>query len=86
MKTENRSLCGFPLFVYHLLIIQTKVCHVSVCWRRNKWKSSICKWIKWTKQTKQACQSVHTSNFDQRQRMINAVCDKNHCAKPKRFV
>jgi hypothetical protein len=26
----------------------SEVCHLSVCWRRNKWKWSVCKQTKWT--------------------------------------
>ncbi len=44
--------------------MQTEYCHLSVCWRRNKQKLSICKQTrrtkltkrtKWTKQTKWTC-------------------------------
>jgi hypothetical protein len=35
-QTEYRSPGDFPYSVYRLLIVQTEVCHLSVCWWRNK--------------------------------------------------
>jgi hypothetical protein len=34
-----------------MLILQTEVCHLSVCWQRNKQKLSVCKQTKRTKRT-----------------------------------
>jgi hypothetical protein len=41
--TENGSPGDFPLSVYRLLIVQTEVCRLSFCWRRNKRKLSVFK-------------------------------------------
>jgi hypothetical protein len=43
LQAENSSPGDFPLSVYRLLIVQTKVRRSSVCWRRNKRKLSVCK-------------------------------------------
>ncbi len=40
---------------YCLLILQTEVCCLSVCLRRNKWKLSVCKR---TKQTERTCPTM----------------------------
>ncbi len=50
---------SFPWSVYHLLILQTVVCRLSTCWRRNKRKLPIYKRNKWNKQT---CPSMLKSN------------------------
>jgi hypothetical protein len=42
-QTENGSPGDFPWSIYRLLIVQTEVCRLSVCWRRNKQKVSVCK-------------------------------------------
>jgi hypothetical protein len=54
-QTENRNLGNFPRFVYRLLIMQTEVCHLFVCLRRNKQKLSVSKWTEWIKWTKRTC-------------------------------
>jgi hypothetical protein len=54
-QTENGSPGDFPWSVYHLLIVQTEVCRLSVCLWRNKQKLSVCKG---TKRTKWICPSV----------------------------
>jgi hypothetical protein len=54
-KTDNRSPGDFPYSVYCLLIMQTEICRLSVSWRRNKQKLSVCKR---TKQTKRTCLSM----------------------------
>ncbi len=41
----NNSL--IHLLSAHLLIMQIEVCHLSVCWWRNKRKLSVCKRTKW---------------------------------------
>jgi hypothetical protein len=30
-KGKNGSLVDFPEYIYHLLIVQTEVCHLFVC-------------------------------------------------------
>ncbi len=50
-QTINGSPDHFPLSVYYLLIVQTEVCHLSICWRRNKRKFSVCKRTKVAKRT-----------------------------------
>jgi hypothetical protein len=47
-QMEYRSPADFPSSVFRLLIMQTEVCRLSVCWRRNKRKLSICEQTKWT--------------------------------------
>jgi hypothetical protein len=51
MEMENGSPRDFPKFVYHLLIVQTEVCRLSICWRRYKRKLTVCKQTKQTKWT-----------------------------------
>ncbi len=41
----------FPQSVYHLLIVITEVCRLSVYWQKNKQKLSVCKRAKRTKRT-----------------------------------
>ncbi len=48
-QTENGIPGDFSKSVYRLLILQTEVCGLSVCWRRNKRKLSVCK------ETKRTC-------------------------------
>jgi hypothetical protein len=48
----------FSLICLCSLTGQTEVCHLSVCWQKNKWKLSICKWTKLTKRT---CLSMVTT-------------------------
>jgi hypothetical protein len=50
---------NFPWSVYHLLILQTVVYHLSTCWRRNKRKLPV---SKRTKRNKQTCPSMLKSN------------------------
>jgi hypothetical protein len=55
VSNGKRSLGDLPES-YNLLIVQTEVCRLSVCWRRYKRKLSVCT------RTKQACPSVHSNN------------------------
>ncbi len=48
----------FNPYVYLMLILETEVCHLSVCWWRKKQKLSVCKWAKQTKRTKRTCPSM----------------------------
>ncbi len=54
-QKKNGSKYDFPYYVYCVLIMKTEVCHLAVCLRRNKQKSSVCKQ---TKQTEQTCPSM----------------------------
>jgi hypothetical protein len=47
-QTEKGSPGDFPWSIYRLLIVQTEVFRLSVCWRRNKQKLSVCKRTKRT--------------------------------------
>ncbi len=56
LQTENgkrkpRQIFLKPMYLYRLLIVQTKVCRLSVCSRRHKRKLSVCKQVKSTKRT-----------------------------------
>jgi hypothetical protein len=53
----------FSLIHLPLLIVQTEVCHLTVCWWRNTQKLSICKRTKCSKWTKQTCPSMPTAKF-----------------------
>ncbi len=59
---ENGSLGDFPSSVYRLLIMQTEVCCLSICLRRNKRKLSVFKWTKQTKHFKWTCPSMQLSH------------------------
>ncbi len=41
-RHEIKILNGKRKPVKRLLIVQTEVCPLSVCWQRNKWKLSVC--------------------------------------------
>jgi hypothetical protein len=58
VNTKNGSPSNFPQSVYCLLNVQTEVCPLSVCLRRNKWKFSVCKQTNRTKRTIRTCPSM----------------------------
>jgi hypothetical protein len=55
-QTENGSPGDFSWSIYRLLIVQIEICRLSICWRRNKRKLSVCKRTRWTKRT---CLSIY---------------------------
>ncbi len=55
-KEKWHHIYNNPLSIRQLLIVQMKVCRLSVCWQRIKPKLSVCKW---TEQIKQACPSMN---------------------------
>ncbi len=52
-KMESQAI-----FLTHVLTVQTEVCRLSLCWRRNKQKLSICKW------TKRTLSSMYTTHIN----------------------
>jgi hypothetical protein len=53
ISNRKRKPRQFSLIRLPLLIGQTEVCRMSLCWPKNKWKLSVCK------QTKRTCPSLH---------------------------
>jgi hypothetical protein len=62
-KTKNRIPCDFSWSVYCLLIVQREFCCLSVCWRRNKRKLSVCNGTKRIRRSEWTCPSTSVYRF-----------------------